>query len=126
MLGNKIIAFDSLRVVAILSVIVLHASAVVFLNLYPSYDWNVANVYDSFMRWNVPVFFMISGALFLRRSKELNIKRLYSRNILRIVAIFVFWSIIYAIIYANILICLSSMLQMQFSRRWAEEPIMQS
>ena len=94
--NNKIIAFDSLRVFAIFSVLLLHASVVPFLCSYPSTDWEMANVYEAISRWNVAVFIMISGALFLRKSKPLNIKRLYSKNILRIVAIFLFWSAIYA------------------------------
>ncbi len=93
---DKIIAFDSLRVFAIFSVIVLHASSGIFLDSFPSHNWNMSNIYDSFSRWNVAVFFMISGALFLRSSKELSIKKLYSKNILRIVIVFLFWSFIYA------------------------------
>ena len=96
MLKDKIIAFDFLRVFAIFSVIVLHASSGIFLDSFPSYDWNISNLYDSFSRWNVAVFFMISGALFLRSSKELSLKKLYSKNILRIVIVFLFWSFIYA------------------------------
>ena len=93
---DKIIAFDSLRVFAIFSVIVLHSSVFTFLCSYPSSEWELANVYEAISRWNVAVFIMISGALFLRKSKPLNIKRLYSKNILRIVTIFLFWSAIYA------------------------------
>ena len=94
---DKIIAFDFLRVFAIFSVIVLHTSAELFLELYPSNDWLASNFYESFSRWNVAIFFMISGALFLRKSKKLDLKRLYSKNILHIVVVFFFWSIIYAI-----------------------------
>ena len=94
---DKIIAFDSLRVFAIFSVIILHASASLFSELYPSNEWLAANFYESISRWNVSVFFMISGALFLRKSKKLNLKRLYSKNIFHIVIVFFFWSILYAI-----------------------------
>ena len=93
---DKIIAFDFLRVFAIFSVIVLHASSGIFLGSFPSYDWNISNLYDSFSRWNVAIFFMISGALFLRSSKEVNLKRLYTKNILRIIVVFLFWALIYA------------------------------
>lgn len=102
MLGNKIVAFDRLRIVAIFSVIILHASVDLFLYLYPSFDWDMANLYESFSRWNVSVFFMISGALFLRNSKKLDIKKLYSKNILHIVVVFLFWSLVYGILYGKI------------------------
>lgn len=48
-------------------------------------------------RWTVPVFVMISGALFL--SKESNIKKLYTKNIFRIVTAFLVWAIIYAVLF---------------------------
>lgn len=87
---NKIIAFDRLRILAAFAVVVLHAVAPLFLDSYPSSDWNVANVYESLVRWSVPVFFMISGALFLNKRKELNIGRLYKKNIFR-VFLFIFF-----------------------------------
>lgn len=54
-------------------------------------------IYNSLSRWSVPVFVMISGALFLDNSKKINIKRLFSKNIARIIKVFLFWSFIYAI-----------------------------
>ena len=66
---NKVIAFDGLRILAAFAVVVLHTVATLFMDSYPSSDWNVANVYESLVRWSVPVFFMISGALFLNKGK---------------------------------------------------------
>ena len=60
-----------------------------------SFEWNVFNFYDSIVRWAVPVFVMISGALFL--SREYSIKKIYGKNILRILVAFVFWSLFYAL-----------------------------
>lgn len=98
---NKIIAFDILRILAAFAVVVLHAVAPLFLDSYPSSDWNVANVYESLVRWSVPVFFMISGALFLNKGKELNIGRLYKKNIFRVFLIYLFWSIVYTLPLLN-------------------------
>ena len=53
---------------------------------------------------------MISGALFLRNSKKLDIKKLYSKNILRIVVVFLFWSLVYGILYGKIKIEISNLL----------------
>lgn len=97
MSNNKIIAFDILRIIAAFAVVVLHSVGPLFLDLYPSSDWNIANVYESLVRWSVPVFFMISGALFLNKGKELNLGRLYKKNIFRIFLIYLFWSMIYAL-----------------------------
>ena len=58
-------------------------------------DWFVFNFYDSIVRWGVPVFVMISGALFLK--KEVPIKKIYSKYVLRMFVAFVSWSFIYYI-----------------------------
>ena len=41
---------------------------------------------------------MISGALFLSPDKPLDIRRLFSKNLLRIVYAFLFWSVIYVLV----------------------------
>ena len=59
-----------------------------------SFDWSVSNFYFSVVQWGVPVFVMISGALFLGREQTL--QKLFKKNILRIATAFVFWSVLYA------------------------------
>ena len=99
--NNKIVAFDKLRIVAAFAVVVLHTVAPLFMDLYPSSDWSVANMYESLVRWCVSIFFMISGALFLKKEKDVNIGRLFKKNILRILLAYLFWSAIYVIPLLN-------------------------
>ena len=80
---------------AIIAVVILHESAQRFYVSFPSQEWEVRMVYDSLVRWGVPVFIMISGALFLDKEKTFSITKLYTKNILRIVSAYLFWSIIY-------------------------------
>lgn len=94
---NRVIQFDVLRIIAAFAVVFLHSAAQRFYNCYPSIEWDVRNVYDSLVRWAVPIFVMISGALFLNSKKKIQIKDLYIKYITRIILIFVFWSIIYGI-----------------------------
>lgn len=93
---NRIIYFDYLRVFAIIAVIILHVSAY---NWYEvpsrSFEWNIFNFFNGIVRFGVPIFIMISGSLFL--TKELDLKKLYSKNILRMTIAYFFWSIVYAI-----------------------------
>ena len=94
---QRTIYFDYLRVIACFSVIVLHVSAQqLFGYEVPTFDWHVMNVYDSATRFCVPIFLMISGALFLDPAKNLSLHKLYTRNILRILTALMFWSLIYA------------------------------
>ena len=92
---QRIIAFDVMRIIAIFAVIWLHFSSQRYYKSFPSTEWEIRNIYDSMVRWGVPVFVMISGALFLDSNKKLNIKKLYNKNILRIVFAFLFWSSVY-------------------------------
>ncbi len=89
--------FDALRVLATLAVVVLHLSAQNWASIdVTSRAWFAFNLYDSAVRWSVPVFVMISGALFLGR--EISIRTIWKKNILRIATAFVFWSAVYALI----------------------------
>ena len=100
--NNRIQYVDVLRVIAAFAVVVIHVCDRFFSETdLTGLDWNVMNFYDSLSRFAVPVFVMISGALFLNPDRELSIKKLYSKNILRIVTAFVFWSAIYAFVTAE-------------------------
>ena len=94
---NRIEYFDGLRAFATIAVIMLHVCAS---NWYTwpvtASSWITCSFYDSVVRWCVPCFIMISGALFL--DKKINLKRLYSKNIFRIVVAFIFWSAIYTFV----------------------------
>lgn len=77
-------------------VVVVHASGWGLLSSEPgTFPWNAANLLNSCARWCVPVFIMISGALFLGR--DIPIGRLYSKYIARLLRAFVAWSLFYAV-----------------------------
>lgn len=93
---GRIVYYDFLRIIAICAVIVLHISAQNFTNAgVDTLEWQAFNFYDSIVRWGVPVFVMISGALFL--DGEHSIEKLYKKNIARIIVAFIFWSMLYAV-----------------------------
>lgn len=94
------IYISNLRNLATFSVVFLHVAAV-FLYQYGSLDnnsWKLANFLDSFVRFCVPLFVMISGALLL--GKEFTLKEFLSKRISRIIYPLIFWSIVY-FIYIN-------------------------
>ena len=95
--NKRIISFDVMRVVAAFAVVFQHIGGQNWTDVFPSLEWEIRNIYVSFAQWSVPVFFMISGALFLSSSKPNNIKRLFGKNLLRIVYAFLFWSAIYVL-----------------------------
>lgn len=88
---------DYLRVFATVSVMILHIAAQNWYNADVNrMEWQTFNFYDSIVRWGVPVFVMISGALFL--PKEISIREIYSKYVFRMVTAFIGWSGIYALI----------------------------
>ena len=89
--------FDFLRVIAAFSIIVSHTHDARWpIKGYDitSFDWNVFVIYNGLSSWPVPVFVMISGALFL--SRDIPLRRIFSRNIFRMCTAFLFWTCIYA------------------------------
>lgn len=95
--SSRMVGLDLLRILACFSVIVLHASAQFWYTLpVTGADWQIADAYNAVSRFGVPVFAMISGALFLAPGKEIGLKKLYTHNILRLVIIYLVWTCLYA------------------------------
>lgn len=95
--NRRFYCFDVLRVIATFAVMVLHLSAQHWAGVdVSSRAWFAFNLYDSAVRWAVPVFVMISGALFLGR--DVSMETILRKNVLRIVAAFAVWSAAYAVI----------------------------
>ncbi|MGN0330513.1 MAG: acyltransferase [Kineothrix sp.] len=92
---KKIYYLDVLRAAAALAVVMLHLASVNWFGYIGSFNWVVFTVVGGFMRFSVPVFFMMSGALFLRREKEVSIRRIYTVYIFRLVVFLVFWAMVY-------------------------------
>ncbi len=90
------ISFDLLRIISAFSVVMLHVSGVYIEgSQVGSLDFGLANFMNSVSRFGVPVFVMISGAIFLSEQKQVTIKKLWSRNIFRMIVIFSVWSFAY-------------------------------
>ncbi|MBQ3418216.1 MAG: acyltransferase family protein [Ruminococcus sp.] len=93
----RVAYLDILRIIAAFAIVMIHASTETMGNIsIDSSAWNAVNVYDSLSRWGVPVFVMISGALFLER--EHTYRKLFCRNILHMAIAYLFWSVFYAVV----------------------------
>ncbi len=95
---NRKLHFDVLRILAAFSIVMLHSAAQHWytLDIY-STEWMIANSYDAIFRFGVPIFVMISGALFLNPEHNLDIRHLYKHNILRMVILYMLWSCLYGL-----------------------------
>lgn len=85
------INFDLIRAVAISLVVALHISANAF-SAFGDY-WHMYLIYDSLTRSCVPIFFMISGALLLKKNEPALV--FYKKRLSKILIPLIFWSYIY-------------------------------
>lgn len=91
---SRVRYLDYLRVFATLAVMIIHISGQHFYDTdVRGIAWQSFNIYDSLFRWGVPVFAMISGALFL--SRDIPIRRIYTKYVLRMAVAFLFWCFVY-------------------------------
>jgi surface polysaccharide O-acyltransferase-like enzyme len=84
-----------IRVIATISVLFLHVAAEIP-TLYgevPINTWWIGNLVDSSVRFCVPLFIMISGALLL--GKKMNTIDFLKKRVTRVLFPFLFWSFVY-------------------------------
>lgn len=94
MIKQRIIYFDYLRFVSIIAVLVIHITAPSLPMSVDDRGWQVNLVLNSMARFGVPMFFMISGALFLSLARNVSLEYLWIK-IRRIVIAFFLFSLIY-------------------------------
>lgn len=89
---------DNLRALATAAVIVLHVSSSVLYEFgkVSNFDWWAGNIYDSLVRWCVPVFLMVTGALLI--PKKNTFSEFIQKRFGKILIPFAFWSFIYLVI----------------------------
>ena len=85
---------DTLRSFAILGVILIHISSpAVNMNWNKNMEfWWIGNLFDSAVRFSVPLFLMLSGATLL--TKEYTLNDFYKRRFSRVLIPFLFWILI--------------------------------
>ena len=97
MTNKRIIGFDALRLAAIVGVIAIHVSYPPLYHLSEnSYAWWVSNIVESLLRWVVPAYFMLSGALLLSKDEPISV--MFTRRLPRILVPFLFWTQIYILL----------------------------
>lgn len=95
---NRQMNMDYLRIFACLMVIFLHVSAQHWYDTdVAGLEWKVFNSYDCLVRSAVPLFFMISGKLFLSRSDMKSISDFFKQNIFKLIVVYFLWSLFYAL-----------------------------
>lgn len=95
--------YDLVRIVAAIAVVWIHVSSTLVLNAQVgSRSWWLGNLIDSFARWSVPVFIMLSGALLLKPTTGKISFSPAVRRLQKLVKPLVFWSVIYFLFMASV------------------------
>lgn len=86
---------DNLKVVSLFAVVILHTASPLLMDFKHAStgDWLVGDFYNALVRFGVPVFVMITGALLLHREYE--VADFLKRRLSRIIWPFLLWSLIY-------------------------------
>lgn len=94
--ARRVIWADLLKIFAIYGVIIIHSSAP-YLVQYDKREtyWWAGNLYDSFYRWCIPIFFMLSGAFILEQVQKESVRHFLLKRFKRICVPFLFWSALY-------------------------------
>lgn len=92
---GRIEYLEWLRAIAIVAVVVIHITAPFAKELTPP---NILIIPNVISRAAVPLFFMISGVLFLNPQKDISIKAVWCKYIARMIKAFIIFSILYAFV----------------------------
>lgn len=99
MKSKRLVNIDLLKIICIFSVIIIHVSSF-NINKYsitklPNDTFFIANIFNNISRFSVPCFIMISGMFIL--DKEISIKQLFKKYILKVIIIFIIFCSLYAV-----------------------------
>ena len=91
----KKIWIEYLRVLAVAAVVTIHVTSSIYreFGTIQNQVWWLANILNTFSRFSVPIFVMISGSVLLGRN--MGIKDFYLKRGFRLLPAFFFWSFFY-------------------------------
>ena len=88
-------SIDLLQTLAIFGVLTIHTCTLGYQHPVGSFSWLSTVFWGSVVRASVPIFLMCSGALLLHPDHALPLKKLYGKNILRLLAAMLVWAMAY-------------------------------
>jgi len=97
-MDNRKYYIDILKIMSAIFVIAIHLTSIKWFVIdVKTFDWQVLNIVNSFTRVCVPLFVMASGVFMLDQKRTMNFSIIIKKYILRIVIVYIVWSMVYAI-----------------------------
>jgi|GEM_PF-423877 len=94
----RIAYFDVLRAFLPIAIVAIHVFRVDSAWSADSPRLVVTTVINALLRFAVPIFIMISGALFLDPKKNFSFKKHFKKNVLKLLICYFAWTIVYALL----------------------------
>lgn len=92
MKNNRVVYYDILNIIAIISVIALHCNAIVH-GSPNTRAWDTSLIVECLFYFAVPVFCMLSGATLMRYREKYDTKTFFRKRVLKVLIPFIFWAI---------------------------------
>ena len=90
---KRIYYFDLLKVIGALAVVLIHVISEFYYSVdITSNNFKIMVILESFIRYVIPIYYMISGAIFLNEDFNLDNKKLFKKYILNLFLIYLFWN----------------------------------
>lgn len=86
---------DLIKTIAVFCIVCIHSCGNGYYCPIGSFDWVSTVFWGSITRAGVPLFLMCSGALMMDPEKALPLKKLYRKNLLRLLLALFFWAALY-------------------------------
>lgn len=87
---------DVLRILSSFFVVMIHVCTSCWTTIpVDSFGWQCLNLLNTLARASVPIFVMISGALFLQREQPM--RKIVRKNIVRLLVLYGIWALFYAL-----------------------------
>lgn len=96
---KRLLHYDLLRIIACFGVIMIHAPIFSQMDNYDinSFAYQSSYFWSILSRWAVPIFLMLTSIMFLNPKKDININKMFKKNILRLLLSYVLWSSLYSL-----------------------------
>lgn len=97
--NERSIGLDILRIFAALMIVIQHVSSYGLDGFQVgTMGWRASNFYCAGVRWAVPLFFVMSGHLFLNRDKEFSVLGIFKKNLTKLIVVYFVWLFFYSAI----------------------------
>ena len=100
-MDKKILYLSKIRAISSFAIIILHTFTmynIVYKNELSERDFYITQLVPWLMMWAVPCFLMVTGVLLLDKNKQISIKKIFSKYILRMILVLILFTTIFYII----------------------------